>query len=238
VSRPDASLNSAGSLGQPTHPPTHPPITPLPLDTVRSSSTGKISDDACVPALLRKAADLDVVKRSSTRKGRVLVVFADAIEPVKGGKLGTIHNLDGDPYMDVEFPEGVMRFLGSLVFPANKYVSLNVGKKEATCEDIFDSMLLFSEVEWLPDGDASRKRKVRGSADDLLPQSLVTRRLHEAAEDGQKDTKRKVSNSKDSASQENTSSAGKKEGDRPTRRRSQPARNVVALIDSDSSEDD
>lgn len=197
--------------------------------SIPSTSTGNVSEgDACVPALLRKACDLDVVKRSSLRKGRVLAVFADYIKPVKGGKLGTICNLDSDPYMDVAFPEGVMRFLGSFVFPANKYLSLNVGKKEVVCEDVFDSILLFCEVEWLPEGDASRKRKIRDSDLDL-PSSLLARRVH--AEDNSGECKAKEKDATGTGSDVNTSSEEKKEDERPTRRRSQP-RNVVDLIDS------
>ena len=146
----------------------------------------------------------NIVQRGSSRKGRVLCVFADHIKPVKGGRLGTIHNLDSDPYLDLTFPEGVMRFKGSLVFPENKYLSLKVGNKEVVCEDVFESLLLFGEVEWLPEGDLARKRKIRNSAEDL-PDSLRSRKLHSAGDD------KKVKLSQ--------------------RQRTQPVRNVVVLQD-------
>jgi hypothetical protein len=146
-----------------------------------SIGSGGVPENSPVHQLLVQASnDKDIVKKGSLRKGRVLCVFADRVRPVKGGKLGTIRQLDGDPYMDVAFPEGVMRFRGSLVFPSNKYLSLKVGNKDVVCEDVFDSILLFGEVEWLPLGEAARRKAIRRGTDDdvFFPASLLGRVVH------------------------------------------------------------
>lgn len=127
-----------------------------------------------VPKQLTRANAKDIVKRGSIRKGRVLCLFADSIRPMKGGALGVMKNLDTKcPFMDMEFPEGVVRFHGTLVFPKNKYLSLKVGSNDVLCEDVFESAILFSKVEWTG---------TDGTAGSSLPQSMIDRIIHKTEE--------------------------------------------------------
>ena len=196
----------------------------------RFPSSHKVPEDAVALLNVACTGSKNIVQRGSMRKGRVLCVFADHVKPVKGGRLGTIHNLDGDPYLDITFPEGVMRFRGSLIFPENKYLSLKVGSKEVVCEDVFDSMLLFGEVDWLPQGDPARKRKIRRNADDL-PVSLRARKLHAVGDE------RKGRRSSADPKDEKVDDLADEKMERPVRsraQRTQPARNVVVLGDTES----
>lgn len=128
-----------------------------------------------IPKHLMQASAKDIVKRGSLRKGRVLCLFADSIRPRQGGTLGVLKNLDTKcPCMDMEFPEGTIRFHGTIVFPNNKYLSLKVGANDVLCEDVFESAILFSKVEWIASGTANK-----GASVSSLPSSLITRRLHD-----------------------------------------------------------
>ena len=219
----------------------------------RFPSSQKVPQDAAALLNVACTGAKNIVQRGSMRKGRVLCVFADHVKPVKGGRLGTIHNLDGDPYMDVAFPEGVMRFRGSLIFPENKYLSLKVGNREVVCEDVFDSLLLFGEVDWLPEGNSARKRKIRRSADDL-PESLLARKLHAAGdekkgrrssadlkEEKEEEAEEKKHEQEDEKKHEQEDEKKHEKVERPVRQRAQrtqPARNVVVLDDTDGDTDE
>lgn len=50
--------------------------------------------------------------------------------------------LDGrNPVLYMDFPEGRLKFLGTLVFPKNNYMVLKFGRKEVLCEDVLESMV-------------------------------------------------------------------------------------------------
>lgn len=50
--------------------------------------------------------------------------------------------LDGrNPVLYMNFPEGRLKFLGTLVFPKNNYMVLKFGRKEVLCEDVLESMV-------------------------------------------------------------------------------------------------
>lgn len=56
---------------------------------------------------------------------------------------GSLAQLDSrNPVMYIDFPEGRMKFFGTLMFPANKYMVLKFGAKGIICEDILESMVL------------------------------------------------------------------------------------------------
>ena len=42
--------------------------------------------------------------------------------------------------MYVDFPNGRLKFFGTLVFPANRYLLLRIGKADVACEDVFENM--------------------------------------------------------------------------------------------------
>ena len=63
---------------------------------------------------------------------------------------GALSQLDTkNPVLYIDFPEGRMKFLGTLMFPANKYMVLRVGTRDILCEDLFDSMVRACDATWL-----------------------------------------------------------------------------------------
>lgn len=57
---------------------------------------------------------------------------------------GSLAQLDTkNPILYVDFPEGRLKFFGTIVFPNNKYMVLRIGKKDILCEDVLESMVRF-----------------------------------------------------------------------------------------------
>ena len=55
---------------------------------------------------------------------------------------GALSQLDTrNPVLYIDFPGGRLKFLGTLVFPANKYMVLKFGTRDILCEDVLDSMV-------------------------------------------------------------------------------------------------
>lgn len=58
---------------------------------------------------------------------------------------GTLSNLDSrNPVMYMDFPNGRLKFTGTLLFPANKYLVLRLGGGPGgavLAEDVFESMV-------------------------------------------------------------------------------------------------
>ncbi len=55
---------------------------------------------------------------------------------------GTLAKLDtANPVLYIEFPQGRLKLLGTLVFPRNKYMVLRPGSKEVLAEDVLESMV-------------------------------------------------------------------------------------------------
>ena len=55
---------------------------------------------------------------------------------------GTLAGLDSrNPVLYMDFPEGRLKFLGTLVFPKNNYMVLKFGRKEVLCEDVLENMV-------------------------------------------------------------------------------------------------
>ncbi len=55
---------------------------------------------------------------------------------------GTLAQLDTrNPVLYMDFPEGRLKFFGTIVFPHNKYMVLKVGTKDILCEDVLESMV-------------------------------------------------------------------------------------------------
>lgn len=55
---------------------------------------------------------------------------------------GTLAHLDtANPAMYIDFPNGCLKLLGTLVFPRNKYMVLKPGSKDILAEDILESMV-------------------------------------------------------------------------------------------------
>lgn len=59
---------------------------------------------------------------------------------------GALSQLDTrNPVLYIDFLEGRLKFLGTLMFPANKYMVLKFGNREILCEDVLDSMVGFNQ---------------------------------------------------------------------------------------------
>ncbi len=55
---------------------------------------------------------------------------------------GALSQLDTrNPVLYIDFPEGRLKFRGTLMFPANKYMVLKFGNRDILCEDVLDSMV-------------------------------------------------------------------------------------------------
>jgi hypothetical protein len=124
-------------------------------------------------AVMLKADGKDITKRSSARRNRYLLVFNCQLAPAAAGRLGTLAKLDTkNPVMYLDFPEGRLRLSGTLVFPKNKYLVLRLGK-EALCEDVLESMIVFSEAHWI-----GTEAENPDENELPMPESLKTTRRH------------------------------------------------------------
>ena len=123
---------------------------------------------------MAKADGKDIVKRSSARRNRHLLVFNCQLAPAAAGRLGTLAQLDTkNPVMYINFPQGRLKLLGTLVFPRNKYMVLRLGAKEVVCEDVLESMIVFGESRWVgKEGDNPEEAELP------LPTELATARVH------------------------------------------------------------
>ena len=55
---------------------------------------------------------------------------------------GTLAALDSrNPVLYINFPEGRLKFFGTIVFPKNKYMVLKFGNKDVLCEDVLENMV-------------------------------------------------------------------------------------------------
>ena len=55
---------------------------------------------------------------------------------------GSLAQLDSqNPVLYLDFPQGRLKFLGTIVFPRNKYMLLKFGQKDVLCEDVFENMV-------------------------------------------------------------------------------------------------
>ncbi len=67
-------------------------------------------------------------------------------------KLGTLDQLDTlEPSLYVEFPSGRLKMEGKIVYPKNRYLTLNFSQsgKNVICQDIFDKIVTFPTVYWI-----------------------------------------------------------------------------------------
>ncbi|CAM0880637.1 unnamed protein product [Alopecurus aequalis] len=94
----------------------------------------------------------DIVRRGQ-RKSRFLFSFPGLLAPAaSGGRIGELADLGTkNPVLYLEFPHGRMKLLGTHVYPKNKYLTLQMTKsvKGVTCEDVFESIIVFSESWWI-----------------------------------------------------------------------------------------
>ena len=77
---------------------------------------------------------------------------------------GDLAQLDSqNPVLYMDFPQGRLKFYGTIIFPKTNYMLLKVGQKDVLCEDIFENM-----VSRLPscaqDGQTCAGPLLRGNA--------------------------------------------------------------------------
>ncbi|KAK9277832.1 hypothetical protein L1049_027389 [Liquidambar formosana] len=93
----------------------------------------------------------DILKKSQ-RKNRFLFSFPGLLAPITGGKIGELKDLGTkNPILYLDFPQGQMKLFGTIVYPQNKYLTLQFsrGGRNAMCEDYFDAMVVFSDAWWI-----------------------------------------------------------------------------------------
>uniref|UniRef100_A0A7S3QK99 DNA-binding protein RHL1 n=1 Tax=Dunaliella tertiolecta TaxID=3047 RepID=A0A7S3QK99_DUNTE len=124
---------------------------------------------------LLKSNGQDILKKSTTRKNRYLLILNCLLAPATAGKLGSLANLDSqEPCMYIDFPNGRLKLFGTLVFPRNKYLLLRIGGQQGVmCEDVFENMIVFSESWWV--GTAEENPEERQLP---LPAELSTNTIH------------------------------------------------------------
>ncbi|TKY44927.1 DNA-binding protein RHL1 [Spatholobus suberectus] len=94
----------------------------------------------------------DIIKKSQRKSSRYLFSFPGLIAPVAGGKIGDLKDLGTkNPVLYLDFPQGQMKLLGTIVYPKNRYLTLQFsrGGKSVICEDYFDNMIVFSDAWWI-----------------------------------------------------------------------------------------
>ncbi|KAF7134490.1 hypothetical protein RHSIM_Rhsim08G0124800 [Rhododendron simsii] len=92
------------------------------------------------------------ILRKSQRKNRFLFSFPGLLAPLSGGKIGELKDLGTkNPILYLHFSQGQMKLFGTIVYPKNRYLTLQFsrGGKNVTCEDYFDTMIVFSEAWWI-----------------------------------------------------------------------------------------
>lgn len=106
-----------------------------------------------IPLSLRKSDGADIVKRNANRKKKYLFVFPGALSlPASGGKIGSLASLDTrTPQLNIHFPNGTLRLLGTLVFPQNALLSVKPTRSAVQILDVFETLIVFSEWRWIGD---------------------------------------------------------------------------------------
>ncbi|XXG77339.1 hypothetical protein AAC387_Pa08g1510 [Persea americana] len=92
--------------------------------------------------LILKHQGKDIVKKGQ-RKNIFLFSFPGLLAPVSAGKIGKLKDIGTkNPVLYIDFPQGWMKLFGTIVYPKNKYLTLQFarGEKKVTCEDCFENM--------------------------------------------------------------------------------------------------
>ncbi|XP_024530015.1 DNA-binding protein RHL1 [Selaginella moellendorffii] len=118
---------------------------------------------------LLKCDGKDIVKKG-TRKSKFLFSFPGLVAPVAGGKFGDLAHLDTkNPILYVDFPKGRIKLFGTIVYPKNKYLTLQLtkGSKSVICDDVIESLVVFSESWWIGTKEENPEEKKLDMPKDL-----------------------------------------------------------------------
>lgn len=78
------------------------------------------------------------------------MVFPGQMAPAGVGEMGQMDQLDTqNPVLYLNFPQGRLKLLGTLVYPKNKYMALSLGRRKVMCEDVFESLVVFCDSYWI-----------------------------------------------------------------------------------------
>jgi hypothetical protein len=70
------------------------------------------------------AKPVEILKKSTGRKNRVLFLFPGLVSVVQEGKFGQLYDMDKNPKLDIEFRGGRLRLVGTHVHTKSKLVTL------------------------------------------------------------------------------------------------------------------
>ncbi|XP_030516181.1 DNA-binding protein RHL1 isoform X6 [Rhodamnia argentea] len=118
---------------------------------ILSEAPARCSDPLGPSKTVLKHHGKDIIKKSQ-RKNRFLFSFPGLVAPIGGGKIGELKDLGTkNPVLYFDFPQGQMKLFGTLVFPENRYLTLQFSKsgKNVMCEDYFDNLIVFSDAWWI-----------------------------------------------------------------------------------------
>lgn len=88
---------------------------------------------------------------------------------------GKLAHLDtANPVMYIDFPNGCLKLMGTLVFPRNKYMVLRPGSKDVLAEDILESMVCCFACGGVPHKVEVYHIKWRCIIDDIKSSSSIT----------------------------------------------------------------
>ncbi|XP_027358828.1 DNA-binding protein RHL1 isoform X2 [Abrus precatorius] len=107
-------------------------------------------------SIVAKHHGKDIIKKSQRKSSRYLFSFPSLIAPIGGGKIGDLKDLGTkNPILYLDFPQGQMKLFGTIVYPKNRYLTLQFSKggKSVMCEDYFDNMIVFSDAWWIGNKD-------------------------------------------------------------------------------------
>eukprot|EP01137_Pigoraptor_chileana_P032471 Opistho-2@21885 len=141
------------------------------------------------PKDLHKCSGGDIVKRGAARKEKYLFAMPGMFRPTAAGPLGTLARLNTpNPAMYIDFPEGRLVLLGTLVHPKNRLLVFQCKSSEVQCDEAYDKLVVFSEYKWigtaadnpteaplpLPDSIA---KTIEGSLSQVLPDLPPTQEI-------------------------------------------------------------
>ncbi len=114
------------------------------------------------PAIRKHSATkpVEILKRATARKNKVLFMFPGLVSVVQEGKFGQLSDMDSNPQLDVDFPTGKLRMMGTHLHTKTKLMTLQPAKggKRMQAQDFFDHVVVFSQHEWIghPDQDPTK----------------------------------------------------------------------------------
>ena len=84
---------------------------------------------------------------------RYLLALPGVVQDLTGkGEIGRLKDMDTpNPVFVLSLEEGELHLQGSIIYPKNRYVTLQCGAKaggDVLCEDVFDSVVAFQSATW------------------------------------------------------------------------------------------